>query len=101
MIAHINPPVLQAASGRGYAGRLEGSIPGYRAGAMLDFGYELPRISIPRTPVNKGKHKAGTFDSPGSLASGLPTLSVSRLLLRLVYVDLTGCHLGWVGNQGS
>jgi hypothetical protein len=28
---------------------------------------ELPRILIPRTPVNKGKHKAGAPESPGSL----------------------------------
>jgi hypothetical protein len=24
---------------------------------MQDLGYELPRIPIPRTPVNKGKRK--------------------------------------------
>ena len=53
MIAHIYPSVLQAVAGRGYAGRLEGSIPGYRGGAIQDLGYEFPRIRIPRTPVNK------------------------------------------------
>jgi hypothetical protein len=26
---------------------------------MQDSGYELPRISIPRTPVNKGKNRRG------------------------------------------
>jgi hypothetical protein len=62
---------------------------------------EVRRIPIPRTPVNKGKHKAGTFDSPGSLIWLANALSVSRLLLRLVYVDLTGCDLGWVRKQGS
>ena len=36
-----------------------GSIQGYGGGAMLDLGYELPRIPIPRTWVNKGKKKAG------------------------------------------
>src|SRR5215218_9221101 len=28
---------------------------GHRGGAMQDLGYELPRILIPRTSVNKGK----------------------------------------------
>jgi hypothetical protein len=28
-------------------------LQGYRGGAMQDLGYELPRIPIPRTPVNK------------------------------------------------
>jgi hypothetical protein len=54
MITHIYPSVLQAASGRGYAGRLDGCFQGYRDEAMQDLGYELPRIPIPRTPVNRG-----------------------------------------------
>ncbi len=33
----------------------EGRFWSYRTGAMQDLGYELPRILIPRTPVNKGK----------------------------------------------
>src|SRR5918998_6203105 len=37
---------------------------------------QLLRIPVPRTWVNKGKHKAGTPESPGSLASGLRTLRV-------------------------
>src|SRR3712207_1140082 len=40
-------------------------------------GYGLPRIPLPSTKfVNKGKQKAGTVKSPGSLTSGLRTLSV-------------------------
>jgi hypothetical protein len=53
MIAHIYPSVLQAVSGRGYAGCLDGCFQGHRGEAMQDLGYELPRIPIPRTPVNK------------------------------------------------
>jgi hypothetical protein len=52
MIAHIYPSVLQALAVRGRTGRLEGGLQGYRGGAMQDPGYELPRIPIPRTPVN-------------------------------------------------
>jgi hypothetical protein len=52
MIAHIYPSVLQAVSGRGYAGCLDGCFQGYRGEAMQDLGYELPRIPIPRTTVN-------------------------------------------------
>jgi hypothetical protein len=54
MIAHIYPSVLQAISGRGYAGYLEGCFQGYRGEAMQDPGYELPRKSIPCTRVNRG-----------------------------------------------
>jgi hypothetical protein len=32
-----------------------GGLQGYRGEAMQDLGYELPRISIPRIPMNKGK----------------------------------------------
>jgi len=53
MVAHIYPSVLQAVSGRGYAGCLDGCFQGYRGEAMQDLGYELPRILIPRTSVNK------------------------------------------------
>ena len=52
MIAHIYPSVLQAVSGRGYAGCLDGCFQGYRGEAMQDLGYELRRIPIPRTWVN-------------------------------------------------
>jgi hypothetical protein len=59
MIAHIYPSVLQAVSGRGYTGNLDGCFQGYRGGDMQDLGYELPRIPIPRTWVNSGvRHPA-------------------------------------------
>jgi hypothetical protein len=54
MIAHINPSVSLAVSGRGYAGCLDRCFQGYRGETMQDRGYELPRIPIPRTLVNKG-----------------------------------------------
>jgi hypothetical protein len=54
MIAHIYPSVLQAVSGGGYAGCLDGCFQGWRGEAIQDLGYELPRKSIPRTRVNKG-----------------------------------------------
>jgi hypothetical protein len=50
---HIYTSVLQALAGRARTGRLEGGIPGVSGRAMQDLGYELPRISIPRTSVNK------------------------------------------------
>jgi len=61
MIAHIYPSVLQAVSGRGYAGCLDGCFQGHRGEAMQDLGYELPRKPIPRTPVYKGKKKGLGF----------------------------------------
>ena len=66
MIAHIYPSVLQAVSGRGYAGCLEGCFQGYRGEAMQDLGYELPRIPIPRTSVNKPLYKRRRGDLNGS-----------------------------------
>ena len=59
MIAHIYPSVLQAVSGRGYAGCLDGCFQGCWGEAMQDVGYELPRIPIPRTWVNRGKKRKG------------------------------------------
>src|SRR5918995_2982716 len=56
-IVHIYPSVLQALAVRGRTGRLEGGLQGYRGGAMQDPGYELRRILIPRTSVNKGRKK--------------------------------------------
>jgi hypothetical protein len=53
MVAHIYPSVLQALAGRGRTERLEGEIAGDRGEAMQDLGYELPRIHIPRTLVNR------------------------------------------------
>jgi hypothetical protein len=52
MIAHIYPSMLQAVSGRGYAGCLEGCFQGCRGEAMQDLGYELPRNHILGTWVN-------------------------------------------------
>ena len=57
MIAHIYPSVLQAVSRRCYAGCLDGCFQGYRGGDIQHPGYYLPRIFIPRTPVNKGIRK--------------------------------------------
>ena len=53
MVAHIYPPVLQAVSGRGYAACLDGCFQAYQGEAMEDLGYELRRIPIPGTWVNK------------------------------------------------
>ena len=61
---HIYPSVLQAVSGRGYAGRLEWVISGGWGGDMQDLGYELPRNPIPRTRVNKGKKKGRGCEEP-------------------------------------
>jgi hypothetical protein len=36
-----------------------GDFMGYWGVVMQDLGYELPRISIPRTTVNKGKNRKG------------------------------------------
>ena len=54
MIAHIYPSMLQAVSGRGYAGCLKRVFSGVPGEAMQDVGYELRRIAIPRNRVNKG-----------------------------------------------
>src|SRR5918994_7422375 len=53
-IPHIYPSVLQALGERGYAGCLDVCFQGCRGEAMQDLGYELPRIPIPRTRVNRG-----------------------------------------------
>ena len=60
-IVHIYPLVLQALAGRSYAGHLEGVILGVSGRAIQDLGYELPRILIPRTTVNKGKRKGRDY----------------------------------------
>jgi hypothetical protein len=67
MIAHICPSVLQAVSGRGYAGCLDGCFQGCQGEAMHYLGYELPRIPIPRTWVNKGKGGEGRGHSTMAL----------------------------------
>ena len=53
MIAHIYPSVLQAVSDGAMQGAWAGVFQGYRGEAMHYLGYELPRISIPRTSVNR------------------------------------------------
>ena len=63
MIAHIYPSMLQAVSGRGYAGCLDGCFQGCRGEAMQDPGYELRRTSIPGSWVNKGKEKGRSYDA--------------------------------------
>src|SRR5215207_2938530 len=77
-IAHIHPSVLQAVSGRGYAGRLKWVISGGWGGDMQDLGYELRRIPIPRTRVNKGK-KGPRRSRPRSFAPRAPAVAFSRL----------------------
>jgi hypothetical protein len=48
---------VTSSSGEGCAGCLGRVFRGYRDGDMQDPASELPRIYIPRTPVNKGKQK--------------------------------------------
>jgi CheY-like chemotaxis protein len=50
---YIYTSALQALAGRGSAGCLEGGLQGYRGRAMHYLGYELPRIPIPRSRLNK------------------------------------------------
>ena len=49
--------------GAGLCRDLDRCIQGYRAEAMQDPGYELPRIPIPRTWVNKGGEKGRGVES--------------------------------------
>jgi hypothetical protein len=51
--------VLQAIVGWAMRNVWRGDFMGYWGVVMQDLGYELPRILIPRTRVNKGKEKAG------------------------------------------
>jgi hypothetical protein len=76
MIAHIYPSVLRAVSGRGYAGCLDGCFQGYRGEAMQNPGYELPRIRIPRTPVNRARRRAGLIWAPT-----LPLTQITHLVV--------------------
>ena len=51
----------------------------YRTGAMQDSGYELPRKSIPRTPVNKGmKREEDNASSPMNRTTRLSIESLVR-----------------------
>src|ERR671910_3236507 len=74
MISHIYPSVLQAVSGRGYVGYLDGCFQGYRAEAMQDLGYELRRIPILRGWMNS----SGQDSSP--IHSGLLLCLVGKTI---------------------
>jgi hypothetical protein len=69
-IAHIYPSVLQALAGRGYPRLLERCFRGHSGAIMQDLGYELPRISIPRTRVNKGRKKGRGCYAPAQWLIG-------------------------------
>ena len=72
MIVYIYPSVLQALSGGAMQVAWSGCFQGYRGEAMYYLGCGLPRILIPRTPVNKGKRKGQDTRSPGPLERSLP-----------------------------
>ena len=72
---HIYPSVLHALAGRPVAGRLDGRIRGYRGADMQDPASELPRITIPRTWVNKGYGSS----PKQALTSGMRSCSQSPL----------------------
>src|SRR5919112_2989693 len=69
-------------------GAWRGSIPGYRDGAIQDLGYDLPRIPIPRTSVNKGKKKGRGCSH--SLSPG-PPLVADLYPPRLLLWPILGC----------
>ena len=46
-------------------GAWSGCFQGYQGEAMQDLGYELPRILIPRTSVNKGNEAGPELLRPG------------------------------------
>jgi hypothetical protein len=64
---------------------------------------QLPRITIPRTRVNKGKKKGRDRQEPRlfQLARSLSLSVCVPRLAPLVYDNLTGCDLRWVRHQGS
>src|SRR5215212_4041332 len=87
MIAHIYPSVLQALVGRGRTRRLEGELQGYRGGVMQDPGYELRRIPIPRTWVNRGQEKGPGLRRPSPWPN-----SLAALLFRGFFAASTSCR---------
>ena len=109
MIAHIYPSVLQAVSGRGYAGCLDGCFQGYRGEAMQDLGYELPRISIPRTRVHRERGGAWACSwrrlppVQATVATGDPTLEVpsAKLLREPLFWASAAAFVGVVGLAGT
>ena len=67
-------------------GAWSGCFQGYGGEAMQDLGYELPRIPIPRTPVNKGMNKA---HSPlGCYLYAAPPFSACFLLVSEELLEL-------------
>src|SRR5215207_11198606 len=61
-------------------GAWRGDFQGYRGVVMQDLGYELRRIPIPRTSVNKGKRKGWVLRDPALLITASELLLVGRLL---------------------
>ena|SRR5215208_6146274 len=70
-------PLLQGRGGGGQAGRSRGE----RGGVMQDLGYELPRIPIPRTRVNKLTSRASPDSSVANRGMMLIELSYLRPVL--------------------
>jgi hypothetical protein len=76
MITRIYPSVLEAVSGRGYAGCLERVFSGYRGEAMHYLGYELRRIPIPRTRMNKGE-RMSRWANTGRDEGSVPIMGIN------------------------
>jgi hypothetical protein len=85
-----------------------GCFLGYRGEAMQDLGYGLPRKSIPRTSVNKGKKRKGrSYDARPfvipraglglSLRPGSHSVSVSHSLGRPTRFKTRRHKLGGLG----
>src|SRR5215216_5256709 len=71
-IAHIYPSVLQAIVGGAMRNVWRGDFMGYWGVVMQDPACELPRITIPRTPLNKGKKKQLSWMSRGKVVRRPP-----------------------------
>jgi len=63
-IVHIYTSALQAPAAAGPNGAPGGGIARVSGRAMQDLGYELPRIPIPRTSVNKAKKRGRSCFAP-------------------------------------
>src|SRR5215208_6098724 len=74
-IVHIYTSVLQAPAAAGPNGAPGGGIARVSGRAMQDLGYELPRIPIPRTPVNKGIKKGRSPAGPRPLRTNRKIVS--------------------------
>src|SRR5215208_2784614 len=82
----------------------------YRTGAMQDPGYELPRIPLPRTRVNKGKEKGRDPAGPRPFSLSSASLLASQLLLGLIhqpflfplfFCSCCGFLLAWLGHGAN